>query len=170
MDATPKPAIKKAADIQVLRCLNPECRGLLAYEVNSHNVLYVDLAWTATIDGDKRYFPCPKCHGRNIVEAFRADNGQVKHRVTRWEPGSGRQASSAEERLELMPRVVRDKLDRVGMKLHLRQWQLLPMADRERLRDWPCDQADEVARYAAEVERLVLHLTGQAADRLKPRA
>jgi hypothetical protein len=69
-----------------------------------------------------------------------------------------------------MPRTVRDKLDRAGIKLHLAQWQLLPMADRERLRDWPCEQADDVVRFAAEVERLALQLTGKPPDRLPPRA
>ena len=88
MDATPKPAAKKVADIQVLHCLNPECRGLLAYEVDSQNVLYIDLAWTAKSAGDLRYFPCPRCNGKNVVEEFRTDRGQVKHRVTRWEPGA----------------------------------------------------------------------------------
>ena len=88
MDATPKPAGRKLADIHVLRCLNPECRGLLAYEVDSENVLYVDLAWTAKADGTFRYFPCPRCNGKNVVEALRTDKGQVKHRVTRWEPGA----------------------------------------------------------------------------------
>ena len=86
MDVTAKPTAKKTADIQVLRCLNPECRGLLAYEVDSQNVLYVDLAWTAESDGDVRYFPCPRCHAKNIVEELRTDAGQVKHRVTRWAP------------------------------------------------------------------------------------
>ncbi len=87
MDASAKPA-KKGADIQVLHCLNPDCRALLAYEVDSHNVLYVDLAWTAHSDGDLRFFPCPKCHGRNIVEAVQTVNGARKHRVTRWQPGA----------------------------------------------------------------------------------
>ncbi len=72
----------------------------------------------------------------------------------------------AEERLELMPRSVRDKLDRVGYKVHLAQWQALTMAERERLRDWPCTSADEVARYAAEVETLVQRLTGKPPQRL----
>jgi hypothetical protein len=78
---------KGTADIQVLRCLNPACNGLLAYEVDSNNVLYVDLAWTAERDGDQRYFPCPKCHGRNIVEPFETPQGRTKHRVVRWEAG-----------------------------------------------------------------------------------
>lgn len=80
-----KPATK-AADIHVLHCLDPQCHGLLAYEVDSNNVLYVDLAWTARRDGDTRFFPCPKCGGKNIVEAFRTDKGQLRHKVTRWAP------------------------------------------------------------------------------------
>ena len=73
----------------------------------------------------------------------------------------------AEERLELMPRGVRDKLDRVGIKLHLKDWQALSMAERERLRDLPCDSSDDAAHYAAEVERLVLRVTGRPAERLR---
>ncbi len=69
-----------------------------------------------------------------------------------------------------MPRGVRDKLDRVGIKLHLQEWQLLPMDDRERLRDLPCQSGDEVARYAATVEALVLQRTGHPPDRITPRA
>lgn len=77
---------KKAADIQVLRCLSTECRAMLAYEVTAENVLYVDLAWTACRDGDMQYFPCPRCHGRNVVEPFQDAKGAAKHRVTRFEP------------------------------------------------------------------------------------
>lgn len=86
MEATEKTAAKpatKASDVHVLRCLNPQCGGLLAYEVDSHNVLYVDLAWTAKRDGDTRYFPCPKCGGKNIVEEIRMEKGQ-RHQVTRF--------------------------------------------------------------------------------------
>jgi hypothetical protein len=85
--ATPlQTKIKKAADIFVLHCLNPHCAGLLAYEVDGNNVLSVDLAWTAKHDGDRRYFPCPKCGGKNIVEEFQNDAGQCRHKVVRWEP------------------------------------------------------------------------------------
>lgn len=83
MEAT-KPAPKKAVDIHVLRCLDPACAGLLGYEVNSARVLYVDLADTAAVDGDLRYFPCPKCGGRNVVEPFTDDKGRARHRVTRF--------------------------------------------------------------------------------------
>jgi len=91
IDAMTSPATapkKKGADINVLRCLNTQCRGMLAYEVSSDNVLYVDLAWTARRDGDTRYFPCPKCGGRNIVEEIRDGAGEPKHKVTRFEPGT----------------------------------------------------------------------------------
>jgi len=82
------PVKKKSPDVQVLRCLNPECREMLAYEVDSNNVLYVDLAWMARQAGNTRFFPCPKCHGRNIVEEFRDPKGALKHKVTRFEPAS----------------------------------------------------------------------------------
>ena len=75
----------------------------------------------------------------------------------------------AEERLELMPRGVRDKLDRVGLKVHLVEWQGMTLAERERLRDLPCDSAEDVARYGAEVERLVRRITGSAPARLIPK-
>jgi hypothetical protein len=73
----------------------------------------------------------------------------------------------AEERLELMPRRVRDKLDRVGLKVHLAEWRALEMPAREQLRDLPCESGDEVARYASAVEQLVRGATGKAPDRLK---
>ena len=76
----------------------------------------------------------------------------------------------AAEDLELMPRVVRDKLDRVGIKLHLREWALLTLEERRALVTSPCASADEAARYAADLEALVLARTGKAADRLPARS
>jgi hypothetical protein len=84
MDDPPVTSTKKAPDVHVLRCLNPACRALLAYEVDSHNVLHIDLAWTARREGDLAYFPCPKCSGKNIVEPFTDDRGRRRHRVTHW--------------------------------------------------------------------------------------
>ncbi len=72
----------------------------------------------------------------------------------------------AEERLELIPRSVRDKLDRVGIKLHLAEWQAMSLTQRERLRDLRCESADEVARYGAEVDQLVRKATGKPPERL----
>lgn len=81
-----KPATKKAVSISALRCLNPACRALLAYEVDADNVLYIDLAWTARRQGEIAYFPCPACRGKNVVEAGTNDKGRPIHRVTRWQP------------------------------------------------------------------------------------
>ena len=85
IEKAPAKPTTKAPDIHVLHCLNPQCGGLLAYEVDSHNVLYVDLGWTAKNDGTSRYFPCPKCAGKNIVEEVRTEKGPVRHKVTRFE-------------------------------------------------------------------------------------
>ena len=73
----------------------------------------------------------------------------------------------AEERLELMPRDVRDKLDRCGLKLHLAEWQALSMAERERLRDLPCADSEEIARYAGEVDQMVRRVTANPPEKLK---
>lgn len=86
MQSPTPPKAKKTVDINVLHCLNPSCGGLLGYEVDSNNVLYLDLAWTAHQQGSLRYFPCPKCKGKNVVESFASAPGQTKHRVDRWEP------------------------------------------------------------------------------------
>lgn len=71
--------------------------------------------------------------------------------------------------LELMPRGVRDKLDRVGIKLHLREWALLTLDERRHLVDAPCGNDDEAARYAAALDALVRRHTGRAAERLGAR-
>ena len=75
---------KKSSDVDVLRCLNPECRGMLAFEVTAENVLNPDLYWMARQDGALRYFPCPKCGGRNLVEEVRDAKGVLRHAVTRF--------------------------------------------------------------------------------------
>ena len=71
--------------------------------------------------------------------------------------------------LELMPRGVRDKLDRVGIKLHLREWALLTLDERRWLVEQPCASDDEAARYAAALDALVTRYTGRAAERLAAR-
>lgn len=71
--------------------------------------------------------------------------------------------------LELMPRGVRDKLDRVGIKLHLREWALLTLDERRWLVAEPCASDAEAARYAAAIDALVVRYTGKAAERLAAR-
>lgn len=74
--------------------------------------------------------------------------------------------SEPPEDLELIPRAVRDKLDRVRIKLHLSDWQRLSVAERHRLVDQPCATAEEVERYGREVDRLIRDRTGRPPDRL----
>ena len=76
---------KKATDVDVLRCLNPDCRWMLAFEVTTEGFLNPDLHWMARHDGATDFFPCPKCHGRNVVEEVRDAKGAVRHSVTRFE-------------------------------------------------------------------------------------
>jgi len=71
-----------------------------------------------------------------------------------------------EESLELMPRMVRDNLDRVGIKLHLAEWQRLTLAERARLRDQPCASREEIASYRAGLAALVRERCGKEPDRL----
>ena len=77
---------KKASDVDVLHCRNPECRGMLAFEVTPEGFLNPDLHWMARESGTTRYFPCPTCQGRNIVDEVRDAKGVLRHAVTRFEP------------------------------------------------------------------------------------
>ena len=71
-----------------------------------------------------------------------------------------------EESLELMSRVVRDKLDRAGVKLHLAEWQQLTLAERATLRDQACGGEAEIESYRAYLETLVRIRCGKDPDRL----
>ena len=68
--------------------------------------------------------------------------------------------------LALMPRSVRDKLDRARIKLHLREWQQLSLEERRNLRDAPCDSPQEVERYRDALIGLVRDRTGKAPDEI----
>jgi hypothetical protein len=63
--------------------------------------------------------------------------------------------------LELIPRAVRDKLDRVRIKLHLREWQLLSLDERRSLRDAACGSPAEVQAYRGQLTEMVLRRTGK---------
>lgn len=68
--------------------------------------------------------------------------------------------------LWLIPRAVRDKLDRSGVKLHLREWQELSLAQRQRLCDEPCGSANDAVRY----NDLLRAMLGREPERLVPKA
>ncbi len=66
--------------------------------------------------------------------------------------------------LELIPRSVRDKLDRVGIKLHLKDWKTLSLTERRQLRDQPCESQMEAERYRTDLEGLIRQRTGSEPD------
>ena len=68
--------------------------------------------------------------------------------------------------LELIPRPVRDKLDRVDVKLHLKEWQQLTLAERAWLLDAPCGDAAEADAYRQRLDEMVRRHTGRNPDRL----
>jgi hypothetical protein len=68
--------------------------------------------------------------------------------------------------LTLIPRGVRDKLDRVGIKLHLREWGLLHYEERLLLLDGACDQPSEIESYRRRLEEIVQRHTGRPPERL----
>ena len=68
--------------------------------------------------------------------------------------------------LWLIPRDVRDKLDRIAVKLHLREWQAFPLKERQRLCDHPCASPDDAARFRA----LLRELLGREPEPLRDKA
>jgi len=71
--------------------------------------------------------------------------------------------------LDLIPRSVRDKLDRIGIKLHLRDWQAFTRMERQRLCDLPCSSEAEMRDYGVELAQLVRRVTGAAPEALPPK-
>ena len=62
------PASKKDIKVHVLRCGSEACRALLPFEETDEGVLLGNMIEVATRDGAARFFPCPRCGGRNLVE------------------------------------------------------------------------------------------------------
>lgn len=68
--------------------------------------------------------------------------------------------------LALIPRSLRDKLDRVGVKLHLKEWELFTLAERQRLVDHPCESTDEIDTMRADLTEMIRRYTGREPDRV----
>jgi len=68
--------------------------------------------------------------------------------------------------LRCVPMAVRFKLDRVGVKLTLRQWSRFTAADRHEFLSRACRSPDEQESYRARLEALVHERTGDAAKPL----
>jgi len=68
--------------------------------------------------------------------------------------------------LDLIPRAVRDKLDRIGIKLHLKEWRQLSVDERRELRDTACEDAPAVESYRQRLEAMVHRRTGRMPEKL----
>lgn len=68
--------------------------------------------------------------------------------------------------LRCVPMSVRFKLDRVGVKLTLRQWSRFTHEDREQLLHRPCETEEDIAAYRARLVDLVTLRAGEQAKAL----
>jgi hypothetical protein len=75
-------------------------------------------------------------------------------------------ADLPDDDLALIPRALRDKLDRVGIKLHLVEWTLFTRAERRSLVDHSCESVDDIERFRIELDALIRRRTGHAPDLL----
>jgi len=74
--------------VDVLKCRNDSCDGLLAFEETDRGYLLGQVLELAEVDGDERFFPCPKCGGRQLVEEFEFE-GKRRVRVVGYHPAPG---------------------------------------------------------------------------------
>ena len=77
---------KKSVKVHVLRCRSEACDGLLAFEETDEGFLLGNMYALGDVDGSRRYFPCPRCGGRNLVEEV-AHQGKLRSRVYGFEAG-----------------------------------------------------------------------------------
>lgn len=87
------PAKKPALKVNVLRCRDAACGGLLPFEDTDQGYLLGRVLELADADGEKRYLSCPKCGGRQLVEEFE-HAGKLRVRVIGFEPAPGRGLSA----------------------------------------------------------------------------
>ena len=83
--AKPTTGKKPVVKVHVLRCRSESCEALLAYEETDAGVLLGKMIDLAERDGEQRYFPCPSCGGRNLVEEAEV-NGRMRSRVFGFQP------------------------------------------------------------------------------------
>jgi hypothetical protein len=67
-------------------------------------------------------------------------------------------APPEEDDLTWIPRLVRGKLDRAGVRIHLADWQKLSLDARRALTAWACDTPEEIAAFRARLVELFPHI------------
>jgi hypothetical protein len=70
--------------------------------------------------------------------------------------------------LRCIPMIVRFKLDRIGIKLSLKQWARIGVANRRRLAALSCDTLREISDYRLTLVNLAAHHTAEPIVELKP--
>ena len=68
--------------------------------------------------------------------------------------------------LDWIPRPVRDKLDQVGIKLHLKEWQALRIEERQELCTLPCRTPAEKRTFQERLDTLALQRCGALPRRI----
>jgi hypothetical protein len=87
--AKPDDRPSKPVKVNVLRCRKDSCRGLLAFEETDEGYLLGQVLEMAEVaDGGRRFFPCPKCGGRLLVEEYVHSDGKLRVRVSGFEPAT----------------------------------------------------------------------------------
>jgi hypothetical protein len=76
----------KQVKVHVLRCRKESCKRLLAFEETDEGYLLGQVLELAEVDGGKRYFPCPKCGSRLLVEEYVHSDGKLRVRVYDFVP------------------------------------------------------------------------------------
>ena len=61
----------------------------------------------------------------------------------------------SDEDLTWIPRTVRTKLDRAGVRIHLADWQRLSIEDRRGLITFRCESSEDAAAFRARIAELV---------------
>ena len=86
--AKPDDRPSKQVKVNVLRCRRESCRGLLAFEETDEGYLLGQVLELADVDGDQRFFPCPKCGSRLLVEEYVHSDGKLRVRVSGFVPSA----------------------------------------------------------------------------------
>ena len=71
-----------------------------------------------------------------------------------------------EDDLDWIPRSVRDKLDHVRIKLHLKEWEAFTLEERHELCALPCQTSDERKVFQERLDALSLQRCGALPQRM----
>ncbi len=75
-----------------------------------------------------------------------------------------------DDRLELVPMAVRRKFDLIGLKIHLKQWTALTLAERRSVCHLPVESLEEREVLAAFLKQVIARHTGAEPSAMPPAA